>query len=583
MATAYADIANAEQLLRVCGIDANTVARLDQIRDDLNNTPIRVAVVGAFKAGKTTLCNALLGVNLLPSQAAPNTAAIGEVQRGVERYALETASGAKSIDRQAFIEEVQRETPKGASPTTVRAWLPTTLLAEGVTLADTPGVGSFEDVHAEVTYGYLPRVDAIVLVVDAEKGGLQSGDITFIRDRLLQRTRERLWVVVNRLNLKPESEHAAILGEIANTLRDSTGVSNPRIFAVNALAAAAARTSGAGATGTGIEELERALTQEVYAQIRELRDSRARTQLGAVLGDAAANLRVQAGALAFDATAIDGQLRQLRSERDRLHERVSTAEADLHSEQQRMLSEVESRIRSAVATVANRAGQYLADVEARGVKDQELVLGNMIQGDLMRALEALIRDWLEPELTGRLKQFSDNINVAASALKQAMPTVDLSGVKTGPNPYLVAGVEIALNVLLNWVLPGEWLIALLGRVVGKRVFDPIVKEAVSWISQLAAGFVKGRVAKEIADQINKLGPDIAAEVKVQVQQVFSRAKVGVRADLDRRVGEIEAALEAARRLREQGVANVATERDQLLRKVQDLEAFAHGLVGANNG
>jgi GTPase SAR1 family protein len=584
MANIDLDIGRVEQSLRSCAADAHAIQRIQQIRDELLSTPIRIAVVGAFKAGKSTLCNALLGVDLLPTKSVPTTAAIAELQRGAESYELDTAAGIESIDRARFIEEVQRDAVRGAPPITVRGYLPAAILGDGVVLADTPGVGSFEEIHAEVTYAYLPKVDAVVLVVDGERGGLHTNDVAFVRDRLLQRVRDRLWVVVNRLNLKPEGDHASILAEVDKTLRTNAGLAAPRIFAVNALAAMKARVSGKSADGTGIDRLEAALQTEVFAQLRSLREQRARAQLVEVLSDAVAGLRAQAGALAFDDKAIDAQLKALREEQTRLNERVRTVEEDLHREQQRLMAEVDSRIKGVVANVANRSAQYLNDIESKGSAEGELQLGNSIQGDLMRGMETLFRDWLEPELLERLRRFGKDIDDKMSLLKQALPTIDLSGVRVGPNPYLVAGVEIGLNVLLNAILPGEWLVAIFARVVGKKALDPVVKAAVQWVSKLLGGVLKSGVALQMAKQINDVAPLVSAEVQDQVRRAFANAKAAVRDDIKRRVQDIETALEAARGERAKGEQSVATERSRLLGIVRELEGLAAALrTEANHG
>ena len=44
---------------------------LEEIRRAAHDTPIRVAIVGAFKSGKSTLANAMLGQTLLPTGATP--------------------------------------------------------------------------------------------------------------------------------------------------------------------------------------------------------------------------------------------------------------------------------------------------------------------------------------------------------------------------------------------------------------------------------------------------------------------------------------------------------------------------------
>ena len=45
--------------------------RCDRVSEERRNGVVRVAVVGQFKAGKSTLVNALVGEDLLPRESVP--------------------------------------------------------------------------------------------------------------------------------------------------------------------------------------------------------------------------------------------------------------------------------------------------------------------------------------------------------------------------------------------------------------------------------------------------------------------------------------------------------------------------------
>ena len=55
---------------------------------------------------------------------------------------------------------------------------PAPLLERGLVLVDTPGVNDLEDARAEVTYGYVPRADAVLFLLDdaVTDGSIDVGD-----------------------------------------------------------------------------------------------------------------------------------------------------------------------------------------------------------------------------------------------------------------------------------------------------------------------------------------------------------------------------------------------------------------------
>ena len=546
--------------------------RLSPILDGLQNAPVRVAVVGAFKAGKSTLTNALLGEQLMPVKPVPASATIAEVSRGLPaRFELELAEARTAVDRTQFQAAVERTAAKGEPVSVARAFLATSVLPEGIILADTPGVGSFEETHAEVTYGYLPTVDAVLLVIDGHQGGVQAEQLTFIRDRILQRVRDRIWVIANKLNQKPAAERPEILAEITSALRDGAGVVVPRIFAVDAKAALEARLAGQSVAGTGLDVLEAALRSEVYEKLRQVRADRAGRQLGAVIDDASAQQRTRASAMSFDAAKLDESLAKIRSERDVVANKMRNVRQDLEDDRRRFLREVELKVTAAVASIAANAGSYMQQASASPDKG-ELVMANAIRGDLMRAIERLTQEWLEPELRARIQNIGGSMQGALTSMTQSMPTLMLDGIRLGPNPVIMAVTEVGLVALLDFVLPGGFIVALLARGLGRDSFKPVVHEVAGWIEKLIHGVVKNTLAKQIGDQINSCAASTAAVVVLAADKAFSDALKAIEKEIQSNVDAFEAALADARTARAKGEQVASDERERLLRVVRDLEA-----------
>jgi GTP-binding protein EngB required for normal cell division len=147
-------------------------AEAREARAALARRRFNVAVMGQFKRGKSTLINALLDRDLLPTDVAPVTTAITAVEHGpLERATVRFEDGREEeIDIGAIRHFVSEEENPGnrKGVRVVRIELPAPLLASGMRLVDTPGVGSVFASNAEVTRSFLPRIDVAVVVLGSD-------------------------------------------------------------------------------------------------------------------------------------------------------------------------------------------------------------------------------------------------------------------------------------------------------------------------------------------------------------------------------------------------------------------------------
>jgi Dynamin family len=131
-----------------------------------------VACVGQFKRGKSTLLNALIGAPILPSGVVPVTAVPTIVRYGERhgaRVRLRTGEwmDIAVADIENFVSEARNpENSKGVAGLEVFA--PRPLLAGGMCLVDTPGLGSVFAGNTAATHAFLPHIDAAIVVIGAD-------------------------------------------------------------------------------------------------------------------------------------------------------------------------------------------------------------------------------------------------------------------------------------------------------------------------------------------------------------------------------------------------------------------------------
>lgn len=155
--------------------DAGTdgvAAGAEQLARRIGDGRYYVACVGQFKRGKSALLNALVGTQALPVGVVPVTSVITILRHGASAEATvhhfdgrEERIGAG--DLAAFVtEDLNPGNVKKVK--WVEVFVPSDLLARGMCLVDTPGLGSVFTANTAVTEEFLPHVDAALAVIGAD-------------------------------------------------------------------------------------------------------------------------------------------------------------------------------------------------------------------------------------------------------------------------------------------------------------------------------------------------------------------------------------------------------------------------------
>jgi hypothetical protein len=133
-----------------------------------------VCVVGEFKQGKSSLVNAMLGRAICPVDDDLATSAITLVRYGPEphvdvRRRVDDEVVVETIDLSSLPDWVcEQGNPENAkSVERVDISLPSPLLASGLAIVDTPGMGGLGAGHAAATLAFLPFADGLIFVSDA--------------------------------------------------------------------------------------------------------------------------------------------------------------------------------------------------------------------------------------------------------------------------------------------------------------------------------------------------------------------------------------------------------------------------------
>ncbi|PBC75969.1 dynamin family protein [Streptomyces sp. TLI_235] len=161
-------------------------ARLTEEASRLASGPFKVLVTGEFKKGRSSLVNGLVGVEVCGTDPVRWTS----TQVWVGYAPTARAELLSSVDPEESVPVEPREVAEhsmrgpgrdGRPPAAIRVGLPRTLLATGLTLCDTPGVGGgFASAQAAVAVQAAALADAALVVSDASQEFTES-EVDYLR------------------------------------------------------------------------------------------------------------------------------------------------------------------------------------------------------------------------------------------------------------------------------------------------------------------------------------------------------------------------------------------------------------------
>lgn len=223
-----------------------------------------LAVVGQFKRGKSSLMNAIIGQDLLPTGVLPLTSAITVLKHGPQKRLTVLRQGSLYPEKVPISSLADYVTEKG-NPENVKKVisafleLPVPFLRRGVEFVDTPGIGSVIEANTATTYDFLPCSDAVIFVtsVDTPLTRTETDFLKSIREYV-----RKVFFVVNKIDLAADSQRREILEFISGRLNQQIAAEEIRIYPVSSKLALESKLAGneEGFEQSGVKALQESLS-----------------------------------------------------------------------------------------------------------------------------------------------------------------------------------------------------------------------------------------------------------------------------------------------------------------------------------
>ncbi|KAF3883947.1 MULTISPECIES: dynamin family protein [Nostocales] len=358
---------------------------------NLHTGVFRLLVLGDMKRGKSTLLNALLGENLLPSDVNPCTAVLTVLRHGAEKKVTVYYNDGKSpqqLDFQNFkfkytidpqeakkLEQEKKQAFPDVDYAVVEYPLP--LLEKGIEIVDSPGLNDTE-ARNELSLGYVNNCHAILFVMRASQP-CTLGERRYLENYIKGRGLS-VFFLINAWDQVKESlidpDDAEELKSAEDRLRqvfranlseycyvDGHDIYDERVFEISSIQALRRRlkNSQASLEGTGIPEftgsLNTFLTRErAIAELRQVR----------TLARQACNRTRE---------AIERRILLLDQDVNQLRTRINSVEPEF-----KKLTSIRDQFQQEIRNTSDTKSKAVAD----SFRDYVLGLGNTFETDFLR-------------------------------------------------------------------------------------------------------------------------------------------------------------------------------------------------------
>jgi dynamin family protein len=354
--------------------------RLHQTRQKLIDPNVRVLVVGEFKQGKSQLVNALVNAPVCPVDDDIATSLPTVVKHAdtasvtlVQESESETGEPLPARRSEVPVEQLAQYVSEAGNPGNRRqlsyaeVGIPRKLLAGGLVLVDTPGVGGLGSQHGAATMGALPKADAVLLVSDAAQE-YTAPELDFLESA--RQLCPNVACVITKTDLYPQWRRIVDLN-IGHLSR--AGV-HAKIFPVSStLRLHALRTEDSALMDeSGFVELIGYLQRDVLARSDDL-DRRSTSQDVVTVGEQlAASMQSELMTLEDPekAAALITQLNQAKQQADDLRQRSARWQQTLSDGVGDLNSDIEYDLRDRLRAISREAEHIVEQSDPKDTFDQ---------------------------------------------------------------------------------------------------------------------------------------------------------------------------------------------------------------------
>jgi small GTP-binding protein len=525
-------------------------ARAQRLAGQLRAGRFSISVVGEFKRGKSTLVNALLGEDAVPTGVLPLTAVTTELSCGEPAATIEHLDGSRqAIDPDCLADYVSESGNPGNEKQVARVLVSGSwpLLSGGVVLVDTPGTGSIHEHNTEAARSALIEADGAVVVLSADSplSATERDILTHLRDR-----QAPTFFVLNKVDHLGQHELEEVRRFVAEALEEHLGHTE-RVYEVDARAALAARRGQPDGGDPAhfpdlLAALERFISEDLVGALAA-RAQRELCELGRSLLEA---LSVEDAALGIGAERMGRLAAQFRVAAEAERSGFDDDRTLLHRDVSRLVQQTRDRLEQRARAEASR---YYAALETVAADSSAGELADRLREAIEKAVrgsfeplrtdegDRVEREWLEiaERFRGRTEDRVSSVRDAAAELFQVeLPRVTIPSIKAQRERFFYLFIHLGSSTDIITGAASRLMPARLARPRAvRRARDELGREL-----SKHAGRAGWETAQRLDEATRELERAMNHEVEKAIQTILDAAS---RAEQRRRATDEERRRQAA--------------------------------------
>ncbi|NKE55978.1 Isoniazid-inducible protein iniA [Lentzea sp. PSKA42] len=570
-------------------------ARLRQTRRRLAEDGVRVLVVGEFKQGKSHLVNALLNASVCPTDDD-----IATTVPTIVRYA--------EVPAAMIVREFGDDVPADSTPVPVdrladyvcdqgnrrqisyaEVGVPRTLLAGGLVVVDTPGVGGLASMHGAAIIAAMSLADAVVFVSDAG-AEFTASELDFLRHAA--QVCPNIVCALTKTDLHP---HWRRIADIDRRHLSTAELEAEVVPVSSTLRLHAVRTNDHMLnTESGFPVLIGHLRDRIAGQADQLACRVAAQDVVTITDQLATTMRAQLSAYQGGGAAAEliRELEQAQQRADRLRERSARWQQTLSDGIADLISDIEYDLRDRMRQIGRDAEREIDQADPLAIEDQfaawlQQQVSGAASANFAWAMERA--RWLADQVADHFAEEGAKVLPDLRDVDFVRMTGSIDAIELPRNENLKLGNKLLLGMRGGY--GGTLMFGMAGTLVGMALLNPFsiaaglllggrtVREERKRLVQRRQMEAKSAVRRHLDDVVFQLGKE-SRDMLREVQRTLRNHFTGHAEELQRSVNDSLQAAQNALRTNQEECPRAIADLQAELARVAALEDLARGLTAA---
>ena len=521
--TLIQDLPKIQNLYEKYQLDSN---KFQELTKNSQNFKVRIPLIGAFSAGKSSLINALLAQKLLAVEIDPASNLATEISFAETDQIL----GFK--DNQ-FVKELSFEQLKsqdfddlGANGhVEVKLNNPLLQSLPHLCLADLPGLDSKSEAHSQAIHHYLGRSLAYCIMVSSEEGTLKESIKNFLAELALHQA--PVLVIISKSDKRSAEDIEAIKQQVKQQVQ---AILPPDNY-LNVVAASRKKFDTVIAA---LQELEQRSEQRFKETVvKQSIDTIATLQQHIEVLNNQDNLDLES--LKLKQTEMQEEMQHFQQKLKQEHQQINTRFNDVLSQ---ITQHIRSRLTGETDSFANSVLHQGSDIQQQITYSVRI---GMTEG-MERYFKPLVEKYLhriESELPEQLK-INQNFNFEASD-------------NDGLNTTILTGAATLLPIVLRSFPYAAVIVPIITTILGKFISDSQKEQQRAEQREQARSYVQATLI-----------PQVMAQVELNLRQILTaqlqQVEQNVQQQIDEKYQQAQLALAQLAQQLQQGEAEQEQQR-----------------------